>query len=148
MNNPLINVSKLESCVVSTEERRYLCDVCGKAFKDSSTMCMHVRTQHLRQYRYFCQACGHGVEKRSYLERHRCNVSTSNGALAIVLGQQVEQCELVVTADEVTLEQCDLVITAEQCDEGGDIVGEIATGCPVKVEALMIDDGEVECATD
>ena len=110
---------------------------------------MHVRTQHLRQYRYFCQACGHGVEKRSYLERHRCSASTSNGALAIVLGQQVEQCELVVTADQqVTLEQCDLVITTEQCDEGGDIVGEIATGCPVKVEALMIDGGGVECAAD
>ena len=95
---------------------------------------MHVRTQHLRQYRYFCQACGHGVEKRSYLERHRCGASASNGALAIVLGQQVEQCE--VGFEVGVLEQQG---TVELCDEGG----EIATGCAVKVEALMIDDTHV-----
>ena len=37
----------------------------------------HHRTQHLGQYRYRCDKCGHGVEKRSYLHTHRCHVDAS-----------------------------------------------------------------------
>ena len=32
----------------------------------------HIRTQHLNQFPYHCESCGHGVEKKHYLDKHIC----------------------------------------------------------------------------
>ena len=41
-------------------------------FKDKEDMKKHVRTQHLKQYKFHCKLCGHGVDKQIYLESHKC----------------------------------------------------------------------------
>lgn len=48
------------------------CDLCSRTFKDEITLKRHRKTFHFNEYRYHCDKCGHGVEKRKYLERHRC----------------------------------------------------------------------------
>ena len=91
-----------------------MCDACGKTFKDRGTMNAHRRTQHLGQYRYRCDRCGHGVEKRSYLKTHRCHINTSNAAhevpatdgrsvVVVAMHSEVDQIgrELTVNANDV-----------------------------------------------
>ena len=41
----------------------------------------HRRTQHLKQYRYQCERCGHGVEKMRYLNTHRCRLKPEGGGV-------------------------------------------------------------------
>ena len=36
------------------------------------TLKRHRKTFHFNEYRFHCVKCGHGVEKRQYLERHVC----------------------------------------------------------------------------
>ena len=36
------------------------------------TLKRHRKTFHFNEYRFHCTKCGHGVEKRQYLERHVC----------------------------------------------------------------------------
>ena len=48
------------------------CEICGKLFKSRSHVRDHIKTQHLNKYAYYCPKCGHGVQKKKYLDTHVC----------------------------------------------------------------------------
>ena len=68
-----VNTIDLLSDIVVSEVRQYVCAVCQRAFKDPYTMKHHHQTQHLHEYRFRCDVCRRPFDKRSHLQRHKCN---------------------------------------------------------------------------
>ena len=58
--------------VAISDARNVICDLCGNTYKTEHDLSAHVRRVHLNKYPYHCQKCGHGVDKRSYLNNHLC----------------------------------------------------------------------------
>ena len=55
-------------CRIWAGVRDYVCETCGKDVKISEHLRHHVLTKHLGHYRYHCDKCGHGINKKSKLK--------------------------------------------------------------------------------
>jgi len=58
---------------IHTNEKPYECDVCDKAFRDSSTLAKHMRI-HTNEKPYECDVCEKRFSQSSQLKSHVRNV--------------------------------------------------------------------------
>nr|XP_053654277.1 uncharacterized protein LOC128703594 isoform X2 [Cherax quadricarinatus] len=63
--------------VVHTNERKYLCDVCGNAFKHEYTRDKHIKTVHQEDREHMCPQCGALFKAKAYLDQHLAHVHTT-----------------------------------------------------------------------
>ncbi|KAG7154372.1 Zinc finger protein 37-like, partial [Homarus americanus] len=62
---------------VHTNERKYLCDICGKAFKHEYNRDKHIRTVHRDDCEHMCPQCGSLFKAKAYLDQHLAHVHTT-----------------------------------------------------------------------
>ena len=53
------------------EIRNYFCDTCGKSFKDSRQLKIHVKALHIQARDHICTTCGNSFKTRGTLMKHR-----------------------------------------------------------------------------
>ena len=52
--------------------RPFQCEFCGNSYKTRASVVKHQNAMHYNKYTYYCDKCGHGVSKLSYLQSHKC----------------------------------------------------------------------------
>ena len=82
----------------SSGERRHMCPVCKRAFKDAYTMKHHHETQHLHKYRFHCDTCNRPFDKLSHKARHKCNPGLTE-SFHYRSGKPMEKCSTKLCDD-------------------------------------------------
>lgn len=91
-----------------------MCDHCGKSFKTSNDLQKHIKTIHQKKYRFYCNLCGHGVNKMSYLQSHRCGHVRRNQNENTPVDTSVPS---VITDSAPPMEKFDTLEAASKADE-------------------------------
>ncbi|XP_069972405.1 uncharacterized protein [Penaeus vannamei] len=63
--------------VAHSDEKKYVCDICGKVFKHEYTRDKHVKTVHQDKRDHMCPQCGSLFKAKAYLDQHLSQVHTT-----------------------------------------------------------------------